>query len=230
MADGINLRFYSQRLVEMTPLDCYDLLEKLELDVEWKYISPSLDLQGMFFIEDGEYYVWPNGKLREGDEPKLEKFKKNTIVINQNLLDKKSYRQKELFACTHEIGHAIKDKDYFRDHPKNRIQMCSESSLKGCYWDDSMSEEDIIETQTNYLAAALLMPRAVIKTQFFKILKWHNIPDEQIEFKTYMSRAIGLISKGFGVNYNPVIYRLCDIGVLDRETVPNRYDNRRIIN
>ena len=227
MADGINRQFYPQRLVEMTPLDCYDLLEKLGLEVEWKYITPSLDVQGMFFVEEGECYVWPHGKLHNGDVPKMEKFQKNTIVINQNLLDRKIYRPKELFVCTHEIGHSIKDKDFFRAHPKNKIQMCSENSLNRCCWDETMSEEDVIESQNNYLTAALLMPREVIKRQFFKILKFRTIPFDPLAFKAYMKKAVAEIAKGFGVNYNPVLYRLCDIGVLDRETVPNSYDSYR---
>lgn len=227
MANNINCQFYSQRLVEMLPLDCYDLLEKLGLEVEWKYITPCLDVQGMFFVEEGESYVWPHGKLHEGDVPKMEKFQKNTIVINQLLLDKKSYKQKELFVCTHEIGHSIKDRDYFRAHPKNKIQMCSEVSLNKCYWDESMSEEDVIESQNNYLTAALLMPREVVKRQFFKILKFRNIPFEPLEYKVYMKKAVAAIAKGFGVNYNPVLYRLCDIGVLDRDTIPNNYNNRQ---
>ena len=227
MADGINRQFYPHRLVEMIPLDCYDLLEKLGLEVEWKYITPSLDIQGMFFVEEGEIYVWPNGKLNKGDVPKIEKFQKDTIVINQILLDRKTYRQKELFVCTHEIGHAIKDKDFFRAHPKNKIQMCSENSLNRCYWDATMSKEDLIESQNNYLTAALLMPRDVVKSQFFEILKWRNMPSEPVEFKGFMKKAIGEMAKGFGVNYNPVMYRLCDIGVLSRDTISNNYDNRQ---
>lgn len=227
MANEINSRYYPQRLTSVVPLDCYDLLEKLGLDIEWKYISPSLDIQGMYFVEDGEFYVWPHGEIRSGDKPILEKFKKDTIVINQILLDKKSYKQKENFVCTHEIGHAIKDKEYFRLHPKNRMQMCSEASLRGSSWNDSMQVEDVIESQNNYLTAALLMPREVIKTQFFKALKWRNIPSEPVEFVPYMKKSIGVLAKGYGVNYNPVIYRLCDIGVLDRDSIPNNYNNNR---
>ena len=56
-ADKINMKYYPERLKEVIPLDPYDLLEKLGLDVEWKYISPNDSLLGMIFFEDGYWYM-----------------------------------------------------------------------------------------------------------------------------------------------------------------------------
>ena len=79
-----------------------------------------------------------------------------------------------------------------------------------------MSELEIIEKQTNYLAAAILLPKEVIKREFFKLCRFKTIPDKAIDFKLYMKRYIGILAKKYKVNFNPLLYRLIDIGVLNK--------------
>ena len=79
-----------------------------------------------------------------------------------------------------------------------------------------MSERDVIERQTNYLSAAVIMPRSVIKKAFFKSMRFKNIPEEPIEYKPFMKKHIAILANGFGVNFNPVLYRLYDLNILIR--------------
>ena len=79
-----------------------------------------------------------------------------------------------------------------------------------------MSDRDIIERQNNYLCAAVIMPRNVIKTAFFKSMRYKNIPEEPIEYKPYMKKHIAALAKAYGINYNPVLYRLFDLNILIR--------------
>lgn len=215
MADNINKRFYPDRLEEVSPLDPYDLLEKLELDVEWKYISPNMKILGIIFFDDDFWPVWDKGSYKQGDRPHLERFKKGTVVINETLTNKK-YANKERFVCGHEVSHWIKDQNYFKNHPTDVIHACGEEACSKTYWNNKMSELDIIERQTNYLNAAILMPRNVIIKGFEKISRYKYIPDHPLEFKSYMKAYVKKLADGFRLNYNPVLYRLYDLGVLKR--------------
>lgn len=216
MAEELNRKYYPERLERVLPLDPYDLLEKQGLDVEWKYISPNDSLSGLIFFEDGVFPVWKNASFKTGDKPSFELFKKGTIVINNLLEEKKKHRKRNTFVCTHENCHWIKDQAYFKDHPGSIVQICDRSSLEKTYWNDKMSELDIIERQNNYLTAALIMPRNVIKNAFFKSLRYRNIPDEPIEYVPYMKKHISKLANSYGINFNPVLYRLYDLGILER--------------
>lgn len=216
MADDLNRKYYPERLEKVLPLDPYDLLEKQGLDVEWKYISPNRKLLGLIFFEDCEFPVWDRETYRKGDEPHFEKFKRGTIVINNILLEKKADRKKEIFVCTHENTHWIKDQDYFKTHPNAIIQVCGKESLEKTYWNCKMSEIDIIERQNNYLCAAVIMPRDVLRKAFFKSLRYKNIPDEPIQYLPYMRKHIAQLADAFGINFNPVLYRLYDLNILAR--------------
>ena len=216
MAEQLNAQFYPRRLNEILPLDPYDLLEKLGLEVEWKYISPNDKLLGLIFFEDEIFPVWDTGLYKPGIKPHFEKFIKGTIVINNILVDSKKNKRKEVFVCTHELCHWIKDQNYFKDNPENIIQICDQGSLGKTYWNSKMSERDIIERQNNYFCAAVIMPRNVIKAEFFKSLRFKNVPTEPIEYVPYMKKHIAEIARKYGINYNPVLYRLYDLNILKR--------------
>ena len=77
-----------------------------------------------------------------------------------------------------------------------------------------MNEVEIIERQNNYLCAAVIMPRNVLKREFFKSLRFKNIPNEPIEYVPYMRKHIAKLANAFGINFNPVLYRLYDLNIL----------------
>ena len=85
-----------------------------------------------------------------------------------------------------------------------------------------MSDRDIIERQNNYLCAAVIMPRDVIKKAFFKSMRYKNIPEEPIEFKPFMKKHIAVLASMYGINYNPVLYRLYDLNILVRPDKEDR--------
>ena len=216
-ADDINKKYYPNRLEKIIPFDPYDFLEKIGLEVEWKYISPNEKILGMIFFDDGTWFVWDTGKFKNGDKPHIETFKKGTIVINTILTEKRNAKR-ETFVCGHEVMHWIKDKDYFKNHTTDVIHACKEDVFEKTYWSSKMSEIEIIERQTNCLNAAVLMPRDLIKREFFKRLKYKNIPDGPIEYTIYMKKHIKSLADDFGLNYSPVLYRLYDLNILERRS------------
>ena len=219
LADSINKEYFPARLTSASPLDCYDLLEALGCEVEWRYISPDDSILGATFFYDGYWYIWPDGTFHKGDMFATEFFPKGTILINQRVLDSKAKtaRGSENFIVGHECAHWIKDQEYFKTHAeKDVFHVCKKNDFGSTWWNNSMSEIEIIERQTNYLDAAILMPRDVIRSEFFRISRYKNIPSQQLEFKNYMKKWIAVLSQEFGVNFNPVKYRLQDLGIISR--------------
>lgn len=212
----INRQYFPERLSSPSVLDGYDLVEAIGCDVEWKYISPDDSILGMTFFGDGYWYVWPTGCYKSGDLCKKEIFSKGTVVINQKLLDSKSKiaSSTERFIVAHECSHWIKDRAYFEKSGENVVKTCYKNDFGSTYWNRSMSELEIIERQTNYLGAAILMPRDVIREAFFRIGRYKRIPEEAIEYKPYMKAWIAKLSNDFGVNFNPVKYRLKDLNII----------------
>lgn len=138
------------------------------------------------------------------------------MVINNILIDEKDAK-KERFVTGHEAMHWVKDKDYFKTHGTDVIHACKEEVFEKTYWSNRMSEEDIIERQTNYLNAAVQMPKNLIKREFFKRLRYKNIPEGPIEYTRYMQKHIKSLADDFGLNYNSVLYRLYDLNILKRK-------------
>lgn len=216
LADSVNRDFFPERLTSPSVLDGYDLLEAIGCEYEWKYISPDDCIMGMTFFGDGRWPIWPKGTFSEGDKPSYELFRKGTVIINQRLLDskKKGADCSERFVVTHEASHWLKDKRYFEEHPDSVAHTCTRNDFGKTYWDSNMTDLEIIERQSNYLGAAILMPRDVITASFFKAGRYKNIPNDPIVFKPYMKAWIAKIAPQFGMNFNPVLYRLKDLNVI----------------
>ena len=216
LADSINSDYFPERLSSPSVLDCYDLLEALGCTYEWKYISPDDTIMGITFFGDGYWHIWPKGIYSVGDKPSIVTFPKGTVIINQRILDskRKGAECSERFIVTHEAAHWIKDKEYFESHPDSMLQTCYKNDFEKTYWSNSMSELEIIERQANYLGAAIHMPRDVITDAFFKAGRYKHRPTGPIEFKGFMRKWIAEIAPQFGMNFNPVKYRLKDLNVI----------------
>ena len=219
LADAVNRKYFPERLSSAIALDPYDLVDKLGCTVDWKYISPDDTILGATFFSDCVWPVWPNGTFKKGDMCTFDLFRTGTIVINQRVLDSKSKKAKQFenFIVGHECSHWIKDKDYFESHgEQDAYHICQKNDFESTWWRPSMTDIEIIERQTNYLNAAILMPRDVIKREFFRIGRYRNIPTQAIEYKSYMRGWVAELAKKFDLNFNPVLYRLQDLGVIER--------------
>ena len=208
LAERINKKYFPERLDFPSVLNCYDLLDAVGCDYEWKYVSPDDSIMGITFFENGAWPIWPHGTYSEGDLPNYEFFSKGTVVINQRILDSgsKVAQCRERFVVVHELSHWIKDKQYFEAHPDSITQTCLKNDFGKTFWKSNMSELEIIERQANYLCAAIHMPRDVIIESFFQAGRYKNIPQDAIEFKPYMKSWIAKLAVQFGMNYNPVLY------------------------
>lgn len=194
LADAVNRKYFPERLSSTIALDPYDLVDKLGCTVDWKYISPDDTILGATFFSDSVWPVWPNGTFKKGDMCTLDLFYTGTIVINQRVIDskKKNAVQYENFIVGHECAHWIKDKDYFESHgEKDAFHICQKNDFESTWWRTSMSEIEIIERQTNYLNAAILMPRDIIPTISWSTPRSYEFCFDAVEQNATI--AIGMI-------------------------------------
>lgn len=120
----------------------------------------------------------------------------------------------ETFAVAHEGCHVIKDKRYFEEHTDEVASICKANDSKRVYWKGTEPTLELIERQNDFLTAAVIMPKEQIKNEFFRILRWKNVPSQPIKFEDYMKQGIGVLAKRYDIGFNVVKYRLQDIGVL----------------
>lgn len=85
------------------------------------------------------------------------------------------------------------------------MQICLNNSFEKTYWNKYMNPLEIVESQTNYLTAAFIMPKDVLIKEFFRIGRYKHIPTQPIEYKSYMKGWISQIAKELKLNFNPVL-------------------------
>ena len=134
--------------------------------------------------------------------------------MNAVYLSSKKLSKAETFAVAHEGCHIIKDKAFFESHPMEISAIFKVNDSKRNYWSGSEPTIELIERQNDYLTAAVLMPKQQIKNAFFRSMRYKNIPNEPIQFQPFMKGHIARLAKAYGLNFNVVLYRLQEIGVL----------------
>lgn len=210
LALELNRKYYPNRLDELTYIDPYEFIEKIGCTIEWKYLTPCMDILGATVFESGYYYVWQG---LDYHNVKLEYFESGTIIINELLTSKDNYK-KETFVVFHEAMHWIKDKEYFTKDD-NCIHIDSIAEMYSKY-DDLKSKK--IERETNYLVGAFLMPCDLFKKEFFKRNGYKNIPTKTIKFdKRTMTKGAGEIADILKVSISVVLYRLVDLHIIYNE-------------
>lgn len=210
LALELNKKYYPNRLDKLTYVDPYEFIEKIGCTIEWKYLTPNMDILGATIFESGFYYVW---KSLDCNDVKLEYFESGTIIINELLTRNENYKR-ETFVAFHEAMHWIKDKEYFTNDD-NCIHIDSIAQMYSKY-DDPKSKK--VERETNYLVGAFLMPYDLIKKEFFKRIGYKNIPSKPIKFdKHTMTKGVGEIADILKVSISVVLYRLVDLHIIYRE-------------
>ena len=214
MADAINDRYFPERLLKAMPFDPYLFLDKLGYECQWALISPGLQISAMTFFSSGVWYIWPKSSYERGDAPEERFFKKRTVLVNECLLKSKKTHYAEMFAVAHEGCHVIKDRRFFEEQLGEVASICRANDSKRIYWRRNMPTTELIERQNDYLTAAVIMPKEQVRAEFFKAIRWRNIPSEPIRFEDYMKRGINALMRLYDIGFNAAKYRLQDIGVL----------------
>lgn len=213
--DELNRRFDSSRLQDAKNLDVYDVVEFIGCTPDWKYITPDQSILGMTVFETTSFYEWDKPTYIKGDLPKEILLEKGTILIDRTLNE--GNRQSQLvenFTVIHECFHWLMHKKYFELPDVGIIQWCTEE----CILRENLIQNDIIrilEHQANRCAASFLMPRKAVTNVFMNIARMKNIPQQPKPLQC-MKKYIAETAKLFGVNFNPMKYRLQELGFIQK--------------
>ena len=216
IAVKVNERLFPDRLKKISSIDGYEFLEKLNLEVEWKYLTTSGNINGIIFFDDAHWTVYEKQIFRNIYISKCEFFSKNTVVIDNRLIDKNNIKT-ENFACLHEGSHRIKDKKFYLENPQLIKDVFDYANTSETFKTKECYLMDVIERQTNYLASAIALPKEVITKDFLHRIGYKTIPNYPIEFDANCFDAINEISEIVGLNPSPIYYRLTDLNLIQRK-------------
>lgn len=213
--DELNRRFNPSRLECVGSLDVYDVVDFIGCTPEWKYITPDQSILGMTVFEKTEYYVWREPKYEKGCLPIKTTLEKGTILIDRTLNEGNKQKQcVENFTVIHECFHWLLHKDYF-ENTENSIQCCSEDTLFGKFFSLN-AEIATLEHQANRCAACFLMPKNAVSSEFMKNARMQNKPYSPLPERE-MKKYIAQTANQFGVNFNPMKYRLQELGFIQKQ-------------
>lgn len=213
--DELNRRFAPSRLEEAKPLDVYDVVESIGCTPDWKYITPDQSILGMTVFETTTFYEWEKPFFNQGDLPKEIVLKKGTILIERTLNEGNKQKQRmENFTVIHECFHWLLHRRYFETSDSSFYLCCTEDSLLG---KNVWSNKNIgrLEHQANRCAASFLLPRQAVCNEFMKIARLKNIPQHPMPLQN-MKSHIAKTAALFEVNFNPMKYRLQELGFIQK--------------
>ncbi|WP_308605015.1 hypothetical protein [uncultured Fibrobacter sp.] len=213
--DELNRRFDISRLEEAKPLDVYDVVESIGCTPDWKYITPDQSILGMTVFETTNFYKWENPFFHQSDMPKEIVLKKGTILIDRTLNEGNRQKQQiENFTVIHECFHWLLHRRYFETSDSSPYLCCTEDSLFG---KTSRLDEKIrmLEHQANRCAASFLLPRQAVSNEFMKTARLKNFPQHPMPLQN-MKSHIAKTATLFSVNFNPMKYRLQELGFIQK--------------
>ncbi len=210
-ADNLNKRYNPERLTKAMPVDVFDIVDLLGARLAIDYLSPDRTYLGATTFADGALWIWPGNPFTSDMLPEKKSYKKGTIIIDADLdgSDTQQDRFTENYTVIHECFHFSKHEPCFRHHA--HLSKNADTYLKGQNQPNSALNK--IERQANYAAAAFLMPREAIKNVFQE----HFTGEGPLPFCYDTKPTIKAIGEHFGVNYSPCVYRLQELGLLEKQ-------------
>jgi Zn-dependent peptidase ImmA (M78 family) len=145
---------------------------------------------------------------------------KETVVVDSALSDNDEAVGRFRFTCAHEAAHWILHRDVFFEGLLSE----NEDILTDKYNDggqENIAQDKRMEWQANYLGAALLMPREMIRKEFFKMLGvlgmenrvYLYLDNQRCNFIPY-KHIINRIVNVFNVSEQAARIRLIQLGML----------------
>lgn len=168
------------------------------------------DTDKIGFISDGITPLW----VYEHNKPTQRILSKGTIVLEQYLRTAKESNRRR-FTLAHEAGHYIMDKTisrayYHREHDRERSYNIVEFQ----------ELLNIREAQVDRLAAALLMPRFVVRNVLERFADIETIPlygDSLLRMEDKL--VVRKMAETMGVSYTACLIRLKELRLLKRHDI-----------
>lgn len=213
-ADELNTQYNPKRLTEPMTADVFDIVDLLGARLAIDYLSPDRSYLGATIFRDGCLWIWPSNPYHKGMKPERKLYRAGTIIIDTDL--DSSTSEQDLFAKNYTVMHEC---FHFAKHQAS-FKHCAHYSKSihdyGKQQSDHNSALYKIERQADYAAAAFLMPRQAVINAFRERCKG-DIP---FPFCYEMKPFIKELGQMFGVNYSPMVYRLQDLGLIEKQFDP----------
>ncbi len=209
-ADNLNRRYRPERLIKPSEPDIYDIPDLLGARISWDHLTPDRSILGVTTFGNVELWIWPEGYYQKGKLPELKRFRKGTIIIDNSLANSFLPRDKHIenFTVAHECFHFDNHQSFFENIGQ------SISSFQANYLAQQQDEQNpihILERHANYGSAAFMMPRMAVINGASDILGYRYVP---IQFSDDLKCDIEKLGTLFGVNYQPMKYRLQQLKII----------------
>lgn len=150
-------------------IDVYDFMENfMELETDYKNLSPDQSVLGLTSFSDGIYYVWNDDRTRQYPI----EVKNRTVILENSLLDS-NHDGRERFTVMHECSHQILHSDCFTEAVNLSnigLLSCAKRDIESAK-KKLVTSRDWIEWQANAMAAAMLMPAEMVKQLFYEMME-----------------------------------------------------------
>ncbi len=195
-------------------VDVYDFMENfLELEIDYQNLSPDKSILGLTSFNDGIYLVWNHDRTRRYPI----EVKDGTVILENSLVDS-SHDGRERFTVMHECSHQILHRDCIAktiETSGSGLVACAKRDIEPAKGKKLVTSKEWIEWQANALAAAMLMPIAMVKQVFFEML---NITPGASQLPIPLTLQLDLlifdIANVFKVSHQAMKIRLDQLGLV----------------
>lgn len=216
-AEKLLTQFDPERLKKPKPIDVYAVIEKcLDVEYDWKYITPDQSILGATAFNAGYIWVWPEPCYREGMLPEKAFLSKGCILIDATLTEGDN-RGRENFTVMYEVFHQVLHQRCFRRETPNYIHSTTQRALNGKK--RLVTPLDFIEYQANTCAAAFLMPQTVVRDEFKKRSSFLGA-DYPLPCDYMVESIICDMASVFSVSKQAMRYRLNALNMITFDVAP----------
>jgi len=212
LCDGLIMEFAgkNKKLPDSIDIDRF-VRDYLKCTVVYETIAEA-DKDCIAFASDGKRAI----KIRINGIVSDVIYPKNTIVLDKYLLNKNENNRRR-FALAHEAGHILAN----RINPDSPAYFHRFNDKERDYTIEDFRERyNLNEWQANVFAAALLMPRCVIKEVLNKFNDGKTIPvyGENV-FRPREKTILNKIADSLQVSYTALVIRLKTLNLLNRRDI-----------
>lgn len=207
--------FFSWRPQASSAVDVYDFVDFVGCEPDWKYLTPDKSILGCVCFDNSCLPTWEDYMAKKSKHPVFMNFNRGTIVVDQALSEGVD-RGKENFTVVHECFHWLLHQYFFSNTNSDSVHACNSNSFSLFECSENDSEINILEWQANYATTCFLMPQDDVAQAFIKRLRLKGFPQRPLELKCWVNAHISMLAKQFGVNFNPMKYRLQELKLIQK--------------
>lgn len=218
IADSFIWDFQPSALTNPEPLDVERLIEfYLRMTLDFQYLSHNGIYLGMTVFNDTDKVPIYDPRTERAEYISA---KANTVILDRGLIDDDKQEHRLRYTEAHEAGHRIFHTKYFYRDP-NQLSFLepNTAAIIQCRTDNSSNlrrsnpkfwtDKEWMEWHANVFASTFLMPRLVV----FRLFETEGRTGSSTN---RIQNTIRDLVSELNVSSEAAMYRLCDLGLVDR--------------